>query len=402
MKPDNFRFTHRTFSPFKYVALIATAGLCPLSGIWAAISTGEFTWAPTYRAEELVTSWNSPVQGMNEVPPAPDPEGAGPVAITLSETSIESAYFGIIDLNITGLSLGQSVLLEKFKIDNDQGMVNAASALVESHIITDGIAAMSGEIFNFNLVNDVSDRNGMIQSQLNLWEPNSTNVSGEYVFRVSSPLGSFAAQTERLTITDTVTAQKFSGVVSSGGQPIDGAIVALLDPLADARDFIVRISTDTNGFYTLYAPVEDGYDIVVIKPGLVAPFAVGTEEVLLKNDELVVDHTLLAGTRTISGTLRETGTTKVLPGFELFFFPVDAAGNAVTGDFSWGVTDGDGAYRMAVTPDRWRIAPSTFSMEEVDHRGTCRRDFRVRGSLRETAFSPVDRSSPVWSVRWIV
>lgn len=446
------------------------------------------SWAPVNRPERLrLSAWNTPVTGSVVAPPAPAAEGSGPVSITLSHTTIDDEFAGIVDLAIDGLSLGQSALLEEYKVDNDQGVIDAGAILVESAPITDGVASMAGEVFNFNLIQDVGERDGRIQVQLDFWEPGSASVAGEYVFRVSSPLSSFTPRTARFTVTAAITDQSFSGTVTSSGTPVPGAIVALLDPLAGYGDFVKGATTDAGGAYTLYAPHEDEFDIVAFKPGYVGALAVGTERLLGAGEDLTANLTLEPGTRTISGTLKDADSGSPLAGVELLFITVDAGGlfdnrfctlvwTDAAGQFSasvtaarwgalvrrqtaadmgyvhpnrgplavvdatggnvadmdlpmtratsiiwgtltstqtdaqgqpmplsgvevmalrsdggngraWGVTDGDGDYRLAVTPGRWRVFPFAMSLDDVDHGGSSWRTLSLSGDNQSLEYS---------------
>lgn len=301
----------------------------------------------------LVTGWRLPVTVVPARPPDPDPEGSGPVTISLSEAVIGDGFFDIIDLTITGLSLGQTVLLEKFRVNNDEGVIDGGAILQESHRLTDGVAAAVGETFNWNRLFDVTERDGVIEAQLDFWEPSAASIPGKYVYRVSSPLGSFDPQTARLTVTSDSAPQRFSGTVTAGGQPVPGAVVALLDPLTGYADFLKGTFTDASGDYVLDAPFEDEFDIVALKPGYVGPFAVGTGWFIEEGETVTADLVLEAGTRMISGTLQAADTDDPLPGMEIVFISLDEEGRFDNRLCTIVWTDDQGRYDVAVTPDRW-------------------------------------------------
>jgi hypothetical protein len=353
---------HSRLSTFQWIAALLLLGSPPdTSGTGNTGGSGPLRgelWAPVARPERLaLVSWNSPVTATpSEAPaPAPAPEGTGPVSISLSDPIIGNEFFGIIDLTIDGLSAGQSVVLEKFRVDNDQGVVNGNALLQESHRLTDGVAAAVGETFNWNRLYDVSERNGSIRGELDFWEPSAASIPGEYVYRVSSPLGSFTPQAARLTVTNQPTAQNFAGTVSAGGQPVSGAIVALLDPLTGYADFLKGTFTDENGNYTLGAPHEDEFDIVALKPGYVGPLAVGTGWVIESGETVTANLQLQAGTRTISGTLRAGDTDEPLPGVEMIFISLNDANQFDHRLCAVAWTDSQGGYSVPVTADRWGV-----------------------------------------------
>ena len=73
--------------------------------------------------DNLEPAWNVPVDGVDEVPPVADPESSGPISIHFDEALTETTktigddYFDWLDVYVSGLSLGQSVVIERFLVD---------------------------------------------------------------------------------------------------------------------------------------------------------------------------------------------------------------------------------------------------------------------------------------------
>ncbi len=326
-------------------ALQATTAIAPAS--YALME------ATAHPEQAVVSHWTTATFGTPDTPPAADPEGSGPVSITLEEATIDTDYYGLLDLTISGLSLGQTVRLEKFKVTNTAGEIDASAILVDSVLLRDGAAANVGGIYNFNVLLDTSERDGVINAQLDFWTPTTASVAGHYVFRVSSPSDSFTATTAAFTITDATSDQRFVGRVTSNGSPVAGALVGLLEPMDTNRRLVRATTTDANGDYVLYAPYPDEYDVLAVKPGLVGPIARNTLAVLEPDAEIEQNFELVQGERTLSGTLRDATTGAALPGMEVLFLQADANNAFSYGQFTLAWTDENGAFSVQVPAGRW-------------------------------------------------
>ncbi|MCD8483474.1 MAG: hypothetical protein LR015_12940 [Verrucomicrobia bacterium] len=110
--------------------------------------------------DNLRPAWNAPFTGEEVLPPPADPESEGPINIffdvLLTQTSqtIGDNFFDWLDVFVTGLSLGQTVLMERFKVMNDHGIVDEDAVLMESHLIQDGFLPLTGDIPNLSSVED--------------------------------------------------------------------------------------------------------------------------------------------------------------------------------------------------------------------------------------------------------
>lgn len=317
--------------------------------------------------DNLKPAWNASFDGEETLPVAAEPEGAGPVFIyfnqALTETSAEIGdnFFNWLDVYITGLSLGQSVLLERFFVDNDEGIINGNAVLMESHRIQDGFRPLTGNIPNLSSVEDWdATRDGKIWTQLGMFG-GLANMPGEYVIRVSSPLDSFPPATARLTINEVPTDQFFVGqVVDDWGDPIPYAFVALLAPLGSYSDIRYAARADEDGDYLLYAPNPDEVDLVAVAPGYVGPYQGGSFRVIEKDDVLIQDIELTPGTVNLAGHILREGSNEPIAGLPVTFFTVDES-DAVDGRLmthTW--TDANGAFSVMLTPDRWQVVVKTY------------------------------------------
>lgn len=311
--------------------------------------------------DTLQPAWNVPFEGEPTDAVVADPEGAGPVFVIIPDDVIGDDYFDWLDVYIFGLSLGQTVVLERFLVDNDEGIINANAVLMESHRMQDGFLPLTGGIPNLSSVEDWDgERDGEIWTQLGLFG-GLANMPGEYVIRVSSPLGSFDPATARLTIEEVPTSQLFLGeVVDEEGEPIPGAFVALLEPLGNYSEILFAAQADEDGFYFLYAPYPDEVDVVAVAPGYVGPFQQGAYQVIDEGEIIYHDIVLTPGTVNLSGQILTAGTDEPVAGLPVSFLTVDENGDIDGRLMTHTWTDANGAFSVSVTPERWVLLVKTY------------------------------------------
>ena len=331
-------------------------------------------WFSTLFEQNLHPNWKRPVQGVKESFQAPEPEGKGPIDFTLSERSIGEDFLDYLEIGVDGLSLGQTIRLERFLLDNNKGLLNQNATLLDSRLLTDGFLPLMGAEPNYNETLDyieidleaVTFRDGEILSYFPI-RSGFEAIPGQYIYRVSSPSNAFEAQTNRLTIHTSETDQSFTGRVMHKNTPVTGAWVALLQSVGDgAYGHLRKVAvTDSEGHYTLYAPFADEFDLVAVAPGFVAPFSVGTGEYIEEEHVIERDLELVAGTRTLSGKVVDSATGEAIPGLPVTFLTSNAAGQINGKLFTHTWTDSEGKFSARVTPGIWGI---TFKSSDVSSR----------------------------------
>ena len=95
-------------------------------------------WFSTLFKQTLRPTWNQPTQGVEETFLPPAPEGKGPIEFSLSERWIEEDFLDYLEIEVSGLSLGQSLRLERLLVDNNQGIANDKAVLLDSRLQTGG------------------------------------------------------------------------------------------------------------------------------------------------------------------------------------------------------------------------------------------------------------------------
>ncbi len=328
-------------------------------------------WFTTANENRLVVTWNTPFQGFPEEFPGPDPEGTGPIEFELSERRIPSDYLDYLDAYIGGLSKGQTVRLEKFLIRNDEGIIDEKAILMDSRLITDGVLPLTGEEPNYNETLDyieidqeaVTFRDGAIETYFPV-RGGLESIPGEYVYRVSSPKGSFSPKTQRLTIVDAAAEQRFTGRVLSGGGAVPGAIVGLMQSVGGSYSHLKTTAVaDSEGRYSLVVPFEDEFEVVAVAPGYVGPLSIGAAAYISEGETVERDIELVPGNRTIAGKVVDAATGQSIAGLPITFVTVDEEAQPDGRSFTHAWTNRDGSFSVAVSPDRWAIVlkPSDVS-----------------------------------------
>ena len=283
------------------------------------------------------------------------------VSLTLSPSSISNTYSGSISLQITGLTNGETVLLERFIDANANAAIDSGELLVQSFKVTDGQVTAFGGVRDPNIA---GDEDGVTNSQISTRfyfsaSPEFGRGAGSYVFRASSPSTRFSPVTQPFTVTQTAFAQRITGKVTSGGSPVTNASVALLIPVGEDIQFISATLADGAGNYSLNAATNT-YLVLAAKPGYVSDLSVAPFVTLTPSQVLTQNLTMNAPTRTISGKVSDVATSGGVPGMQLF---IQSENNALTFAF----TDTNGNFTASVGADRWRIDISDFSLSQTGY-----------------------------------
>lgn len=281
---------------------------------------------------------------------------------TVPITEFKDNYFGWLNLTIEGLSPGQTVRVERFQV-----LGPGELALRQSFLVTDGALRPIGDSYNTNLPNDISDddptvQDGRIIAQINFYEPNSSTIVGDYLFRISSPTETDGAPVYApldipfsIVSADADAMQGLQGQVLAGGEPVAGAVVVKLNQLSTNADLLTGTTSDATGAYQLPSDDVNEFDFLALKEGYVGEFGPGTAVELVEGGFLTRDFHLEPGTQEISGILRDAATGMPLPGVELLLLSVADDGRFVSQKISVTWTDAAGNFSTLVTPGQWGI-----------------------------------------------
>ena len=302
--------------------------------------------------------WNAPVQAPVVLRPTTP---SSPTAAGVSPSTIDENFRGFVQVMIDGLATGDTVRLEKFQVNNNTGVIDPNAVLVLSLLLTDGASNKIGGVANINVPADTTAADGTIVAQIPYLDSSVPTTVGEYVFRFSSPTNSFAALNARLTVTNTADAQDITGQVTANAVPVPNAYVILLDTEGGGYDFVAGTIADATGHYS-FGAAPDQYDMVAVHRSFVGAFGKGVEQTLGAGEHKVVNLTMEAGTRTISGQVRDNKTNAGLPAVQVVF-------KTESGKFTVDYTDANGNFSTSVTPDKWTVELASSAVSQIGYVG---------------------------------
>ena len=115
------------------------------------------------------------------------------VGFTVTPGSVSNTFNGTIALQVTGLSSGAPVVVQKFFDVNTNGVIDAPDILWQQFRLTDGQAAVIGGVTNINVPGDNDPVAGQITSRINFRSDDFSQMFvGKYLYKISSPTGAFA------------------------------------------------------------------------------------------------------------------------------------------------------------------------------------------------------------------
>src|SRR5215469_5621883 len=151
-------------------------------------------------------------------------------SLTINPSSVSNTYNGNITLQITGLTNGEMVVIQKYLDANGDGIVDAGDILCQQFKLTDGKANVFTDgamaVTNYNSPGDTDSTGGQITALLNLQVNGfEQTIVGNYLYVLSSPFGNFTPVTNSLTVTGFPYGQSFSGSITANGTNVPDAIV---------------------------------------------------------------------------------------------------------------------------------------------------------------------------------
>ena len=266
--------------------------------------------------------------------------------LTVTPSAISNTYSGVITLNITGVTNGETVGVQTWLDLNANGSIDAGEPMMDAFKIADGGAMIIGGITNISVPFDSNSTTGAITTALNFAPPMVLeNVVGQKIYRVVSPGGNFSPVTATLLVTNAVTGQTLSGTIYSNGvTPLAHAVVVVLPP--DGSGYTGAAVADGNGHYSLN--VDPGtYGVMAALPGYIIDQSLAAFVILTNGMSATNDFSLTNGTVTLSGSLYDAGNSNGVGGM---MFQVES-GNL----FTIGFTDTNGNFSAAVAPGFWKI-----------------------------------------------
>jgi hypothetical protein len=280
-----------------------------------------------------------------------DQSARGAVTFSVSPGGVSNLYAGSIRLQITGLTNGETVSVEKYLDVNTNRIIDSADWLVQSFQLTDGQAAIVAGVTNFNIPGDTTAVNGSITANVSFRGGGfAQQIAATYNYKLSSPSGRFVPITNSFTVTNLAYAQSFTGTVRSSGTNVPYAAVLLFTPPSGNGGMNPVAGTIANnlGNYTLKAQTGT-YLVWATRSNYVANLATAPVLTLGAGASIVTNLNLSPATRTMSGRLLDAANNAPgIPGISLF---VQSTSNLVASGFS----DASGNFTIGVTSSQWKF-----------------------------------------------
>ena len=289
------------------------------------------------------------------------PTATQAVTFSVSSTDFSNHLGGTVTLQITGLTNGETVLVNKYFDANTNGVIDTNDWLLQSFSLTDGKANMViGGVTNINMPFDSTPRDGKITAPLMFKNRDFEQViPGRYFYTISSPSKRFASLTNYFTITNSTYAQSFTGKVKCNGTNIPYAGVFLVPAgfhvQGNPIGAIAGAVADGTGTYTVNV-VPGTYQLLAFKNNYVYALNAATILTLSAGTNIATNLTLMAATQTISGQfVDETNSNIRLPGMPLF---VQSGTNLL----ALGFADTNGHFSVPITANSWQVLPLTAGL----------------------------------------
>jgi hypothetical protein len=285
-----------------------------------------------------------------------------PVTFTITPSTVNNQYTGLITLLVTGLTNGETVLVQKYRDSNADGIVDAGDRLIQQFNLTDGQAGMViGGVTNVNVPGDTDTIPGQITAQLNFQTLNVVEPMVEHcLFVLSSPTGRFAPLTNQFTSTDAVSAQTFTGAVLCSGVPISNAVVYTFLPGTAVA--VAGTVADNSGNYSIGA-APGTYALYAFKSNYVCNLWAPLVLTLGAGATVITNLNLLPATCTLSGSVVDTNNPSLgLPGMSMLAVSTNGLGVL-------GFTVANGNFTLPVTPSLWSVSVQSYSFVDLGYLG---------------------------------
>lgn len=287
------------------------------------------------------------------------------VLVKLSPSVMSNTYSGFITLQISNLTAGATVTVQKFQDVNSNGVVDANDFLVQQFQVADGQGPtkFSGAT-NVNIPYDLNPGSGAITVQLSpAAEGYEQRTIGQYLFVVSSPTSAFTPVTNVFDVTNSSYGQKFTGKIMGGGVNLANAIVILSRPPGSSDSGfnpLAAATADSSGTYTIKAP-PDTYRLIAFKQGYVANLNTAPIVTLGGGATITTNLFITNATRTISGRVVDSANSNLgLPAILM-------AAQANSKNFGLGVTDTNGYFSLPAMAEQYGFGFETAALDFHDY-----------------------------------
>ena len=269
------------------------------------------------------------------------------VTFTNTPSAVSNTYSGPITLQVSGLTNGETVVVQKFMDLNTNGVIDASDWLVQQFQMTEGQAGMViGGVTNFNVPGDFGSTTGAITAKLNFQNGDFLqNIVGKYLFKLSSPTGHFQPLTNSFSVTNFPYAQKVTGNVVNSGTNVPNATVLLFGTTGKGSPLAGAVANNS-GSYTIPAPLGT-YGLVAFKTNYLGNFSAPPVVSLGSGATITTNLTLTNATASIYGKVVDAANASIgLPG-------VMVSAQSTNGLLAVCCTATNGSFNLRVTAGQW-------------------------------------------------
>ena len=292
--------------------------------------------------------------------------------LTVTPPVIASNNTALVTLNITGLSLGQTVYVNRYFDMLGTGVLASYDPLIEHFAVTDGAQP---QLCGKPVPIMPGDGDGAVNGAITVSLPPGDShlllqAAIQTIFQVTDTSGNPLA-TATLAVTPYAYGQTISGKVTAAGTPLPGTFVMLV-AAPDGHQLVAATFTDTSGNYSLTCP-PGLYYLTAFNGGTTsstngfltpanwqqAPITIGSGQTLTQN------LSLSAATMQITGTVIDRASGAGLPGVMLAAAPEHGDQPYVSLAF----TDAAGNFRFWVTAGDWKLGTADWGMAGLSLQG---------------------------------
>ena len=275
--------------------------------------------------------------------------------LTVSPSMVSNNYTGVITLNITGLTNGEQVIVQRWLDLNGSGTIDAGEPMIDAFKITDNdvTSFLVGGVTNVNIPADANPANGVITTSLNFSGYHDIeNLTGHFVYQVASPSGRFAPVTATFVVTNAALPQSISGTIYGPGNVPLSYGVAVVQDMA-ANNPVGGAVADVNGNFLVTVP-PGSYALIAAYPNYYYDQSIAPNFVLTSGMSSTNNLFVTNGTVSISGNVYNAANSNGIGGLLVQL----GSGNL----FAITFTDTNGNYSAAVSPSVWKIQPTKERM----------------------------------------
>jgi hypothetical protein len=269
---------------------------------------------------------------------------ASAVTLQVTPSTVTTTSASYFVLAADGFSSGEKVKIERIVDINGNGNVDAEDFVIQSFFVIDNQASKIAEITNSNVPSDANPTAGAILVRMNFQAGSEVQrSSGKFIYRVSGTSGTASAN---FSVNQPASTEKVQGRILSGGNPVAGAVLALLTT-GENNKFISGAFSGPDGTYSMTGPLG-AYAAIGLKPGFYGSFESAAPVTISQGQTINADVSILPATGPLlSGMISDSVSGAPILSMGQIFASNDSGLYAVT------LLKSDSTYSLQVPAGQW-------------------------------------------------